>query len=41
MVRKKPRMQKEAEGILLRVRPFRRARAGGIQAHTEDKLHPS
>lgn len=43
MVRKKKKAKdaEETEGILLRVRPFRRARKGGIQAYIEDMLHPS
>lgn len=40
VVREKLRMQKEAEGIILGVRPFRRERGGGIEAHVQDRLHP-
>ena len=39
-MREKKRVQKETEGTLLRVRPFRRARRGGIHAYIENMLHP-
>lgn len=39
VVREKIRMQKEAEGMILRARLFRRASVGGFPAHVEDKPH--